>query len=186
MADSKPPADDKAPSDPATEELVAYLDGELSPPDAESLATRLGLDPKLRAQAESLQRTWDILDILPQPQPSASFASRTVSQMLVVPAAGGNVQSILAAPANSALAASPLQRSGASFWLASFLTIAAAGFGGYFAHQAYAPAAKLAVMEVPTEDVPLMKNLRLYRNVDDMEYLKQLDSPMLFADPAES
>ena len=33
--------------------------------------------------------------------------------------------------------------------------------------------------------VTLMKNLRLYRNVDDMEYLKKLDSPELFGDEGE-
>jgi hypothetical protein len=33
--------------------------------------------------------------------------------------------------------------------------------------------------------VPLMKNLRLYRNVDDMEYLRKLDSPEMFGDEGE-
>lgn len=187
MADSKPPANEAALPDPVTEELVAYLDGELAPQEAESLATRLGLDPKLRAQADSLQRTWDILDILPQPQPSSTFATRTVSQLLVLPAAGSSVQSIVVpATAKSTGTSVPGQQSGINFWLASLLAISAAGFAGYFAHQAYAPPPKSTVVELPTEDVPLMKNLRLYRNVDDMEYLKRLDSPELFADPSES
>lgn len=187
MADSKPPADDRTPGDPATEELVAYLDGELAPHEAESLARRLGLDPNLRAQADSLQRTWDILDILPHPRPSSTFASRTVSQLSVVPPTRSAVQSAFArSAANSTMASIPRPRSGFGFWLVSFFAMTAAGFGGYLAHQVYAPPPRAAVVEVPPEDVPLMKNLRLYRNVDDMEYLKQLDSPNLFPDPADS
>jgi len=187
VADSKPPANEKTPSDPVTEELVAYLDGELASQEADALATRLGLDPKLRAQADSLRRTWDILDILPQPQPSSTFATRTVSQLLVVPAGRSSIQAIPAPPpANSTMASIPRQKASAGFWLASVLTIAAAGVIGYFAHQFVSPPPKAAVVEVPSEDVPLMKNMRLYRNVDDMEYLKRLDSPELFGDPSES
>lgn len=187
MADSKPPANEMSPSDPTSEELVAYLDGELAPEEAESLATRLGLDPKLRAQADSLQRTWDILDILPHPQPSSTFATRTVSQLMVAPvSASSNPSFATIAKANSTMASIPRQRAGSAFWVSSALAIIAAGFGGYFAHQALAPPPKPAIVEAPSEDKPMLKNMRLYRNVDDIDYLKRLDSPELFGDPSES
>ena len=66
----------------ADEELVAYLDGELDPREAATMATRIGLDPKLRAKADALQRAWDILDVLPKPQPSPTFVAHPVTQIL--------------------------------------------------------------------------------------------------------
>jgi hypothetical protein len=79
----------------------------------------------------------------------------------------------------------PVPRSGAGFWLTSALLVLLAGVGGYFGHRALAPPPKSVAVDPPLEDVPLMKNLRLYRNVDDMDYLKTLDSPELFGDEGE-
>src|SRR5437763_16447618 len=92
MADTKPEPDDAGPRGEPTEELVAYLDGELDPKAAEAMATKLSLDSKLRADADALQRAWDILDVLPRPQPSAAFATRTVSQVIPVPTGGSGTQ----------------------------------------------------------------------------------------------
>jgi anti-sigma factor RsiW len=183
MADTKPqPEDADTPNEP-TEELVAYLDGELDPKAAESVATRLSLDPKLRAEADALQRAWEVLDVLPRPQPSAAFATRTVSQ--VVPVPGGSGTQFLA-PSGPAAVTMPMlsaRWSGPGFWLASVVLILAAGVAGYLGHRGLAP--PKAVADPPLEDVPLMKNLRLYRNVDDVEYMKKLDSPELFGDEGE-
>jgi anti-sigma factor RsiW len=183
VADTQPEPDDDTRDEP-TEELVAYLDGELDPKAAESVATRLSLDPNLRAQADALQRAWDILDVLPRPQPSAAFATRTVSQVIPVPGAGSGTQFLApSGPAAMTMPAIPARRPGAGFWLASAALILVAGAGGYLGHRAAAPPPKPA--EPALEDVPLMKNLRLYRNVDDVEYLKKLDSPELFGDEGE-
>jgi anti-sigma factor RsiW len=183
VADTKPEPDDTNPRDEPTEELVAYLDGELDPKAADSVATRLSLDPKLRSEADALQRAWDILDVLPRPQPSAAFATRTVSQ--VIPLPGGSGTQFLA-PSGPTAATSPMiatRRAGAGFWLGSLALILAAGVGGYLGHAALVP--KPTPAEPSLEDVLLMKNLRLYRNVDDVEYLKKLDSPELFGDEGE-
>src|SRR3954470_9872953 len=88
MAESKPTPEADDPKDGATEELVAYLDGELDPKANEAMATKLSLDSKLRAEADALQRAWDILDVLPRPQPSAAFTTRTVSQAIPVGLSG--------------------------------------------------------------------------------------------------
>src|SRR5438067_1775167 len=81
--------DDENAADPVTEEIVAYLDGELDAKAAEGLAAKIRTDPKLRTEADALQRTWDILDILPRPEPSATFATRTLSQAIPLP--GGSI-----------------------------------------------------------------------------------------------
>ena len=183
MAETRPHPDDADPPDGATEELVAYLDGELEPKAAEAMATKLSLDPRLRAEADALQRAWDILDVLPRPQPSAAFTTRTVSQVIPVPSPSGT--QVLAAPGSAAHAmpALPAPRPGAGFWLVSVALILSAGVGGYLGHRALVPPPQPA--SPPLEDVTLMKNLRLYRNADDLEYVKKLDSPDLFGEDSE-
>src|SRR5689334_1695542 len=77
---SKPP--------PLTEQekadLVAYLDGELTGAAARAVEAKLALNPAARAEAESLKRTWDLLDYLPRPEPSPSFTERTLSRLAPV------------------------------------------------------------------------------------------------------
>lgn len=184
MADIERLPDDEATPDGATEELIAFLDGELDPKAAEAMATRLSLDPKLRAEADALQRAWDVLDVLPRPQPSAAFATRTVSQVVPVPSGGSGTQFLTSSgPAAATMPALLAGRPGPAFWLASILIILLAGVGGYIGHLGLAP--KPVAADVPLEEVPLLKNLRLYRHVDDVEYLKKLDSPELFGDEGE-
>jgi hypothetical protein len=179
VADTKPDSDDAGAD--ATEELVAYLDGELDPTAAESMAARMGLDPKLRAEADALQRAWDILDVLPRPQPSAAFATRTISQVVPIPAAPSGTQVVATPP----ILVPPGRRPGAGFWAAAVAVVLLAGAGGYFARQAIVPAPKPVTPEPTADDFSLMKNLRLYRHVDDIDYLKKLDSPELFGDEGE-
>jgi anti-sigma factor RsiW len=186
VADPKPTPDDAEGSEGASEELTAYLDGELDPRAAESLATRLSLDPKLRAEAEALQRAWDILDILPRPQPSSAFATRTISQVIPVPGSisGAHTEALSGAVAPT-MAVPAARRPGPGFWVGSAALIVAAAVGGYFVRGELAPAPKPVTPDPPLEDVTLMKNLRLYRHVDDMDYLQKLDSPELFGDESE-
>jgi len=184
VADTKPEPDDE-PRDAPTEELVAYLDGELDPKAAESVATRLSLDPRLRAEADALQRAWEVLDVLPRPQPSAAFANRTVSQVIPLPGGSGTQFLAPGGPAGATMPAVGARRSGTGFWLGSAVLILAAAAGGYLGHRALAPPPKATAADPALEDVPLMKNLRLYRNVDDMDYLRKLDSPELFGDEEE-
>ncbi len=185
MADSASKPNDDNAQEQATEELVAYLDGELDPKAAEGIATRLSLDPTLRAEAESLQRTWDILDILPRPRPSADFATRTLSQAVPMPSASSPGPTIsFQTPGAVPIATTHAPRPGVAFWLASIAVILVAAGVGYFGHRELAPP-KPAGVDPKMEDFPLMKNLRLYRDVDDMDYLKRLDSPELFGEGGE-
>ncbi len=61
--------------------LVAYLDGELDESQAREVETKLSLDPKARAEAEAMRRTWDLLDYLPTPPPSPNFTHRTLDRI---------------------------------------------------------------------------------------------------------
>jgi anti-sigma factor RsiW len=175
------PDDDDAPE--VTDELVAYLDGELDPKSAADMSARLNRDPNLRAQAEMLKRAWDFLDVLPRPEPSGSFTSRTLSQVLPVPEKTSGGTAVL--PAAATITAFPTTRSGPGFWLISAALILLGGGAGYLAQPYFTPAVQVAPLDPPLEDVPLSKNMRLYRQVDNLEYLLKLDSPELFADEGE-
>ena len=183
MADSKPVPNGESPDERQTEEIVAYLDGELDPKDAEGVTARLSLDPKLRAEAESLQRTWDILDILPRPQPSASFTTRTITQAIPIPSGASGPTLAFPTPGAASTMMLPAPRPGAVFWLTSVAIIFLAAALGYIGHLELAP--KPTVPQPDLEDAPLMRNLRLYRNVEDMDYLKRLDSPEMFGEEGE-
>jgi hypothetical protein len=183
VADSKPVPDDGNPDERQTEEIVAYLDGELDPKVAEGVAARLSLDPKLRGEAESLQRTWDILDILPRPQPSASFTTRTISQAIPIPGGASGPTMAFPSPGAASTMMLPPPRPGILFWLTSAAIILLATGLGYIGHLELAP--KPTVPQPDLEDAPLMRNLRLYRNVEDMDYLKRLDSPEMFGEEGE-
>ncbi len=66
------------------EELVAFLDGELTGEEARVIERRLSLDPTAREEAEALRRTWDLLDFLPRPEPSSSFTEKTLTRLSAV------------------------------------------------------------------------------------------------------
>lgn len=183
MADSKPVPNEGNPDERQTEEIVAYLDGELDAKDADGVAARLSLDPKLRAEAESLQRTWDILDILPRPQPSPSFTTRTLSQAIPIPSGASGPTAAFPMPGAGSTMMLPPPRPGIVFWLVSAAVVLLAGGVGYVGHLELAP--KPTVPEPSLEDAPLMRNLRLYRNVEDMDYLKRLDSPEMFGEEGD-
>src|SRR5262249_35376886 len=126
-------------------ELVAFLDGELTGEAARAVETRLNLDPAARAEAESLKRTWDLLDFLPRPEPSPSFTERTLSKL---------------APAEKARSgAVPAQRPrwmpvalGVG-WAAAVLLAGWLGYGGY----------QWAMPREPGEP-ELVRDLRLIEN----------------------
>jgi len=64
--------------------LTAYLDGELDDAASQAFEARLRRDPDLRAEAEAMKRTWEMLDYLPRPEPSTSFTHRTLERLAVL------------------------------------------------------------------------------------------------------
>ena len=60
-------------------DLVAYVDGELPEVHARSIATKLTKSATARREVELLQKTWEMLDLLPRPQAQERFSEKTVS-----------------------------------------------------------------------------------------------------------
>ena len=66
------------------ESLVAYLDGELDATERARVEQRLHEDEKYRQRLEELQRSWELLDLLPSPKLSESFCNTTVEMAVVI------------------------------------------------------------------------------------------------------
>lgn len=151
-------------------DLVAYLDGELAGESARALEAKLSLDPAARAEAESLKRTWGLLDYLPKPEPSPHFTHRTLEKMAPI-----RVTDSMPLPR-------PSHRRwwiGAG-WAASVLAALAVGYLG----AAWTGGRRDATDQELTRDLRVIENKRFYDHVDDLSFLKSLDQPDLFADDA--
>ena len=181
MSDELKPLDDA--------ELIAYLDGELGEPEAQAIEAKLALDPVARSKATALKKTFDLLDFLPKPEPSVDFTTRTLTKLQ--PVVSG--QSLTAAVVTPSLSGSALTTSHPALvaasrfgWLGGIVWLAAAivaALGGYAAHLALRP-----YVDVPPRDTEMLlsdnhmiRSLPLYLGVDDLDYLKSLNEPDLFA-----
>jgi anti-sigma factor RsiW len=155
-------------SDNERANLVAYLDGELNEAAARAVESQLSLDPAVRAEAEALRKTWDLLEYLPRPEPSADFTQRTLDRVSVLQSTRA------AAPGRWRPWAS------AGGWAAVVLAAASLGYvgGSWLAH--HGPATSNGKVEIDPQlvrDLRLIENFPLYEHVDDMDFLKGLATP---------
>jgi anti-sigma factor RsiW len=158
--------------------LVAYLDGELDEAAAREWEVRLNTDAVARAEADSLRRAWELLDCLPQPQPSAAFATRTVDSIAVLKTV-------------SVVRWTRARRWGlGAAWAAGLLIAATTGYI-VFRHRSLSTANEPATSPPPITvdlDPQLAHNLRLldnldqYEAVEDLKFLQELDRSELFGD----
>jgi anti-sigma factor RsiW len=79
---------DEESHDPRLTELVAYLDGELEADQSARLERQFAVDAPLRRYAESLDRTWQLLDTLGDAPASGEFTQRTLASIsaMAIPA----------------------------------------------------------------------------------------------------
>ncbi len=154
-------------------ELIAYLDGELEEEAARAVEAKLNRDPRLRAEAETLRRAWDLLDYLPRPEPSTDFTSRTVQRISVQAATRGRARGRWRTwTLGAGWAAAVLLAAGASYnWTATHLH-----------RQATRLEEPIDVDQLLVRDLRVLENKRLYDQVDSLEFLRKLDSPELFGD----
>ena len=76
---------DPYPTEPSLEEIVAYLDGELSEVENAQVERRLSTDEIYRRQMQGFDRVWSALDELPGVTAGDRF-SKTTMEMVVVAA----------------------------------------------------------------------------------------------------
>jgi anti-sigma factor RsiW len=155
-------------------ELVAYLDGELNAEAAHVVEAKINSDPALRAEADSLKLTWDLLDFLPRHEPSPSFTHRTLEQASVS-------QPKLSAALMIARKAPWRRLAIGASWTAA--VVLAAGIG-------IAVTTRVLPREPTDEelarDLGVIEHKKAYEQVGEIEFLKQLDTPDLFGDDPDS
>jgi anti-sigma factor RsiW len=164
-------------SDQDRENLVAYLDGELHGAEAAALEAKLNLNPGARAEAETLRRTWQLLDYLPRPEPSLTFTQATLTR-------------ISALRPVSAARSIPTGRRWlfGIGWAAAILVAGITGFAASKRMPAGADRSEPSSVSVEEElkrDFDVIENLALYKNVDGLPFLESLadaDDPDLFGD----
>ncbi len=158
------------------ENLSAYLDGELDTKAARALEARLNLDAGARAEAEALRRTWELLEYLPRPEPSATFTSRTLER----------VSALRPASAMAARRWRPW-----AFGIGWAAAVFLAGTVGYTSvsvvtkhnQPAVLPSEPVDVDQHLVRDLRVIENQHLYEHVDDIEFLRELaKEPELFGD----
>lgn len=63
-------------------QLTAYLDGELESHEVHAVEQRLASDEKFRSKLQQMQKTWDVLDVLPPPSAGPSFTRSTMELVI--------------------------------------------------------------------------------------------------------
>jgi len=140
--------------------LVAYLDGELDEAESRTIATKLTQSMTARRELESLQKTWEMLDLLPRPQASGDFTERTLTIAVRSSGQGDRFASA---------ASDVVRRVGAIVVVAiASAALFAIGYAGIL--RAWPnPTARLA------RDLSIAENLDEYREVGSIEFLELLD-----------
>jgi hypothetical protein len=139
--------------------LVAYLDGELNDAESRRIATKLTQSLTARREVEALQKTWELLDLLPRPKVSEDFTARTLTVATQQPEGlVGSVASDLVRRVGTALTCAAI--SAICFVVGYFLIL----------RLWPNPTARLA------RDLPIAESLDEYRDVGSFPFLEMLDS----------
>lgn len=164
-----------------SEELVAYLDGELGEAAASEIDDALAGNASAREDVEKLSRTWDLLDLLPEAKASSDFTKETLTVIQTrQPKTAPEAETILLpAPADSGprrMAARWLIRAGG---FVALTLAAAAGFNSSFRKGA-------DPIDELLRELPLIQRLDQYREAGDIEFLQQLqESGLVHADDTD-
>ena len=174
------PPDDPMPDDP---ELIAYLDGELATDESRTVETLLAGDAGTRTKAEEYKKTYDLLDYLPKPEPSATFTARTLTRLQPVlagqPTPSGSTPNL----STSGTLPAPHKRIWTELllWTLALMAVGAAGYFGHLLARPYLNPTPEAE-KFDQADLPLIHQLPLYSGVDDLEFLKGLREADIFDD----
>ena len=149
----------------SSEELVAYLDGELNAADRQRIEERLAVDAEYRSQLGALQESWDWLDMLPRATTDHQLTQTTIAMV-----AQREQEESRGRRSRAARTFRPFPR--------PWVYIVAAAMIGF------------VVLSLPLRalrnrnlrDLPIANNLELYRYAEDIEFLELLHSDGIFAE----
>lgn len=149
------------------ENLVAYLDGELGETESQEIDRILARSDVARHEVEALSRAWEMLDLLPTPKAGAEFTEKTMTTLRLkeVPSDFTDQPWFLYVRRGAA----------ATVWL---LAIGISGVIGLFATWQWYPNPHRDLLE----ELPIVKQLDIYSEVKDIEFLRLLRQENVFED----
>jgi len=150
--------------DQESQQIVAYLDGELDSATNAEIEKRLADDAEFALRLQQLQRAWELLDELPRAKSNIDFTRSTVE--LIAVSAEDDLQATKNRQTQKKIQ-SLLIRSG----LVSLAIVM-----GWFIGDWYFGRAQRQLLQ----DFPVIHQLDEYRLTEDMEFLKQLQDAGLF------
>lgn len=156
--------DHDSPQQELHDELTAYLDGELDADGARRVEERLARDAAYRGELHKLERTWSLLDRLPRASVDEKFSKSTIEMVAV--SASQEAEAI----------ARELPRRRRRQRIVGAVSMAAALVVGFVIGIQLWPDPNEQLLE----DFPVLENLDLYYQVDDVEFLRSLDAKGLF------
>jgi len=163
-------SDEPAEAAPVPEEqLVAYLDGELAPEESRRVEEMLASDAEAQEALRWLDGTWEMLDRLDRQEADEETARSTLE--MIAAAAEEEVARVRSA--------APGRR--ARRWGLAAGALVAASLAGFLAVSWLAPGANRQLLE----DLPVLENLDAYLEVDDIEFLRELNRQQVFADSTD-
>ena len=145
---------------PAPEELVAYLDGELSPDECREVEERLAADADYRQQLRELDQAWEALDSLPATSPGDDFARTTIEMVTLAASEDQNERAAAAATEN---------RSRRRLWaILGGLAVVAS----FVAARLLMPDANARLLS----DLPVITQMDLLDQIEDVDFLRKLSA----------
>lgn len=148
------------------DDLVAYLDGELPESETQAIDKILAQSEVARHEVEALARTWELLNLLEQPNATSDFTERTLTTLKVSELRPSLIDQPWFAVVRKTVFV--------AVWLA---VLASCAVGGFY----------LTAQALPNSDaelltkLPLLRNLDLYLQIDDMEFVNALRRQTDFA-----
>jgi hypothetical protein len=142
----------------ASEELVAYLDGELGADESRRIERLLADDPRVGAELRRLDQAWELLDCLPRAQLDAAF-TRTTVEMIAVSVSD---------EAERRRSQRPSSRRRVC-WLASG-AVTLAALAGAWTGANFASSAPKRLLD----DLAVLEHLEAYRQMPDLAFLREL------------
>lgn len=151
------------------EQLVAYLDGELDEEGMREVESLLSTDPRARQALRQLETAWDLLEELPRAEVNQAFTETTI-EMVAVSLEKDLQQEQAERPRRE------LQKWG----LAAAAVLAASVLG-------FASVALLSAdpNEQLLRDLPLLERMDQYRQIDNVDFLRELQAANVLKDVAE-
>ncbi len=154
------------------EDLAAYLDGELDEKRAAEIELKLTRSEYARREVEILSRTWDMLGLLPQPNVSGEFSRKTmaIARQAEEPQFYDKSKDAIRWGRRVACL---------SGW--GMALCLAASMGYQITNRLIPDKSRMLV-----EELPIIENLDNYREIGDVEFLRQLRSSRVFQKEASN